>query len=147
LSLPTAGLAHNKATPQPKTMPSSRSGPRPQESAVEESFFAWMRMWAASSLRHHLLGASDEIGREVAPVGLHPLDDVESSVSAILKGVKAYSLPIARKGAANGAAGSSSGLAESDRSGLSGDRPETLLSISPNELPAAPFAAPFRATV
>jgi hypothetical protein len=84
LSLPTAGLAHNKATPQPQTMPSLRSGPGPQESAVEESFFSWMRMWAASSLRHHLLGAGDEIGREVAPVGLHPLDDVESSVSAVL---------------------------------------------------------------
>jgi hypothetical protein len=41
-------------------------------------------MWAASSLRHHLLAAGDEIGREVAPVGLHPLDDVESSVSAVL---------------------------------------------------------------
>jgi hypothetical protein len=43
-----------------------------------------MRMWASSSLGHHLFGAGDEIGREVAPVGLHPLDDVESSVSAVL---------------------------------------------------------------
>jgi hypothetical protein len=41
-------------------------------------------MWAASSLGHHLLAAGDEIGREVAPVGLDPLDDVESSVSAVL---------------------------------------------------------------
>jgi hypothetical protein len=41
-------------------------------------------MWAASSLGHHLLAADDEIGREVAPVGLDPLDDVESSVSAVL---------------------------------------------------------------
>jgi hypothetical protein len=39
-------------------------------------------MWAASG--HHLLAAGDEIGREVGPVGLDPLDDVESSVSAVL---------------------------------------------------------------
>jgi hypothetical protein len=60
--------------------PASRTG----SSWSEESFFSWMRMWAASSLGHHLLAAGDEIGREVALVGLDPLDDVESSVSAVL---------------------------------------------------------------
>jgi hypothetical protein len=36
----------------------------------------WTTASRIGSLGHHLLGAGDEIGREVAPVGLHPLDDV-----------------------------------------------------------------------
>ena len=48
-----------------------------------ESFFSWMRMYGALELRRHLLGVGDEVGRDVAAVELHALDDFELGLEAL----------------------------------------------------------------
>ena len=48
-----------------------------------DSFFSNKRMYGLFELADHLLGIGDEVGREVAAVELHALDDVEFGFEAL----------------------------------------------------------------